>query len=43
MGLLGSADENLRSLERTLDADLHVRGNTLTIPVSPPTSPSPNA
>lgn len=35
MGLLGSADENLRSLERTLDADLHVRGNTLTISGEP--------
>ncbi|MGV0554565.1 KH domain-containing protein, partial [Mycobacterium kansasii] len=35
MGLLGSADENLRSLERTLDADLHVRGNTVTISGEP--------
>ncbi|OBH74031.1 phosphate starvation-inducible protein PhoH [Mycobacterium intracellulare] len=35
MGLLGSADENLRSLERTLDADLHVRGNTVTLSGEP--------
>ncbi len=31
MGLLGSADENLRALERQLAADLHVRGNAVTI------------
>ncbi|UMB71361.1 PhoH family protein [Mycobacterium paraterrae] len=31
MGLLGSADENLRTLERQLAADLHVRGNAVTI------------
>jgi phosphate starvation-inducible PhoH-like protein len=31
VGLLGSADENLRALERTLSADLHVRGNTVTL------------
>lgn len=31
MGLLGSADENLRILERRLDADVHVRGNTVTL------------
>lgn len=31
MGLLGSADENLRALERTLSADLHVRGNAVTL------------
>jgi phosphate starvation-inducible PhoH-like protein len=31
MGLLGSADENLRALERLLAADLHVRGNAVTI------------
>lgn len=31
VGLLGSADENLRALERTLNADLHVRGNTVTL------------
>ena len=35
MGLLGSADENLRALERTLAADLHARGNTLTLSGSP--------
>ena len=35
VGLLGSADENLRSLERTLDADLHVRGNAITISGEP--------
>ncbi|MCB0947274.1 MAG: phosphate starvation-inducible protein PhoH, partial [Mycobacterium sp.] len=26
VGLLGSADENLRAMERSLAADLHVRG-----------------
>jgi phosphate starvation-inducible PhoH-like protein len=31
VGLLGSADENLRALERVLAADLHVRGNTVTL------------
>jgi len=31
MGLLGSADENLRALERSLSADLHVRGNTISL------------
>ena len=35
MGLLGSADENLRALERTLNADLHVRGNTVTVSGEP--------
>jgi phosphate starvation-inducible PhoH-like protein len=31
MGLLGSADENLRALEAALSADVHVRGNTVSI------------
>ncbi|OYN78252.1 phosphate starvation-inducible protein PhoH [Mycolicibacterium sphagni] len=31
MGLLGSADENLRALERSLSADVHVRGNTISL------------
>ena len=35
MGLLGSADENLRALERTLSADLHVRGNAVTLSGEP--------
>jgi phosphate starvation-inducible PhoH-like protein len=35
VGLLGSADENLRALERTLTADLHVRGNALTLSGEP--------
>ena len=35
MGLLGSADENLRALERILAADLHVRGNALTLSGEP--------
>src|ERR1700687_4748450 len=35
VGLLGSADENLRALERTLAADLHVRGNALTLSGEP--------
>jgi phosphate starvation-inducible PhoH-like protein len=30
-GLLGSADRNLRALEDLLDADIHVRGNAVTI------------
>jgi phosphate starvation-inducible PhoH-like protein len=30
-GLLGSADQNLRELESLLDADIHVRGNAVTI------------
>jgi phosphate starvation-inducible protein PhoH and related proteins len=35
VGLLGAADENLRALERTLNADLHVRGNTVTLTGAP--------
>ena len=35
MGLLGSADENLRALERILPADLHVRGNAVTLSGEP--------
>jgi phosphate starvation-inducible PhoH-like protein len=35
VGLLGSSDENLRALERTLSADLHVRGNAITIAGEP--------
>jgi len=31
VGLLGSADENLRALERLLTADIHVRGNAVTL------------
>jgi phosphate starvation-inducible PhoH-like protein len=31
VGLLGSADENLRALEQNLTADLHVRGNAVTL------------
>jgi len=31
VGLLGLADENLRVLDRALAADLHVRGNTITL------------
>ncbi|WP_115320670.1 PhoH family protein [Mycolicibacterium aichiense] len=31
VGLLGSADENLRALERSLSADVHVRGNTISL------------
>ncbi|WP_246098051.1 PhoH family protein [Rhodococcus spelaei] len=29
--LLGSTDENLKALERALDADIHVRGTTVTL------------
>ncbi|ORV14038.1 phosphate starvation-inducible protein PhoH [Mycobacterium celatum] len=35
VGLLGSADENLRALERILAADLHVRGNAVTLAGEP--------
>ncbi|MBW0014382.1 MAG: PhoH family protein, partial [Mycobacterium sp.] len=35
VGLLGSADENLRALERILNAYLHVRGNAVTISGEP--------
>jgi phosphate starvation-inducible PhoH-like protein len=35
VGLLGSADENLRALERILAADIHVRGNVLTLAGEP--------
>jgi phosphate starvation-inducible PhoH-like protein len=35
VGLLGSADENLRALERSLVADLHVRGNAVTLSGEP--------
>ncbi|OHV03993.1 PhoH family protein [Mycobacterium talmoniae] len=35
VGLLGSADENLRALERVLTADLHVRGNAITLSGEP--------
>jgi len=35
LGLLGSADENLRTLERILAADVHVRGNALTLSGEP--------
>jgi phosphate starvation-inducible PhoH-like protein len=31
VGLLGSSDENLRALERSLNADVHVRGNAITL------------
>jgi hypothetical protein len=31
MGLLGSADGNLRALEASLSAELHVRGNTVNL------------
>ncbi|WP_123025135.1 PhoH family protein [Mycolicibacterium stellerae] len=35
VGLLGSADENLRALERVLAADIHARGNALTLTGEP--------
>ncbi|MEM6107182.1 PhoH family protein [Mycobacterium sp. 050272] len=35
VGLLGSSDENLRALERILAADLHVRGNAVTLSGEP--------
>jgi len=33
--LLGAADENLVALERVLDADIHVRGNSVTLTGTP--------
>ncbi|MBB1040545.1 PhoH family protein [Dietzia sp. DQ11-44] len=35
MAVLGAADANLRALEELLDADLHVRGGTMTISGDP--------
>ncbi|CAM2962483.1 PhoH family protein [Skermania piniformis] len=35
-GFLGSADANLRELEQLLEADIHVRGNTVTLTGAPP-------
>lgn len=35
VGLLGSADENLRALERALKANLHVRGNSVSLSGEP--------
>ncbi|NLE80132.1 MAG: PhoH family protein [Rhodococcus sp.] len=35
LSFLGSSDENLRALERVLDADVHVRGNTVTLSGTP--------
>ncbi|MGE5695924.1 MAG: PhoH family protein [Candidatus Sericytochromatia bacterium] len=35
VGLLGSADENLRAMERMLSAELHARGNTVNLSGSP--------
>ena len=35
MGLLGSADENLRALEKLLAADIHVRGNAVNLSGEP--------
>ncbi|ADT98797.1 MULTISPECIES: PhoH family protein [Mycolicibacterium] len=35
MGLLGSSDENLRALERLLTADIHVRGNAISLSGEP--------
>ena len=29
--LLGASDENLRTLEQVLSADIHVRGNAVTL------------
>jgi phosphate starvation-inducible PhoH-like protein len=36
ISFLGSSDENLRELEKLLDADIHVRGNTITLSGSAP-------
>ncbi|WP_137144618.1 PhoH family protein [Mycolicibacterium sp. CR10] len=35
VGLLGSSDENLRALERLLTADIHARGNAITLSGQP--------
>ena len=43
LALLGSRDESLRMAEELLDADVHVRGNELTLTGAPPTWRSPSA
>ena len=43
LALLGSRDESLRTAEDLLDADVHVRGNEITLTGPRPTSPSPSA
>jgi phosphate starvation-inducible PhoH-like protein len=35
VGLLGSSDENLRFIERSIRADVHVRGDTITLSGAP--------
>lgn len=35
VGLLGSADENLRAIEKVLTSDVHVRGNEVTFSGEP--------
>ena len=42
MGLLGSSDENLRALEQLLAADIHARGNAITLSGDPATWRSPS-
>jgi phosphate starvation-inducible PhoH-like protein len=42
LALLGSRDESLRTAEELLDADVHVRGNEVTLSGTPRTSPSPS-
>ena len=40
VNVLGPRDEFLRILERELEADIHVRGNEITLTGSPPPSTS---
>ena len=40
VALLGPGDEHLALIERAFDADVHVRGNEITLPASPPRSRS---
>lgn len=43
VGLLGSADENLRAIEKVLTSDVHVRGNEVTFSGEPADVRSPSA
>ena len=42
VSLLGPGDEHLAVIERAFDADVHVRGNRITLTASPVRSPSPS-
>ena len=42
VSLLGPGDEHLGLIEQAFDADIHVRGNRITLRASRPRSPSPS-